>query len=134
MIEAVVAIVVIGMTVMPITLLISQSLDQLRRVAEANTRAAVVESALSIMDPVNPLETPTGQVEMGDISLSWNSEVLVPPNTNIQIGSGLAGFELGFYDVEVELSEEGRSSFSFSLRKVGYKRRQIDAMFLGNSQ
>lgn len=134
MVEAVVALVVIGMASVPITLLISQSIDQLSRVADANARASAVESALALIDPINPLETPSGEIDMGEISLLWESEVLVAPNTDIKIGAMLASYNIGFYDVQVDLLKEQSPWFSFSVRKVGYLRREIDGNLLGNSQ
>lgn len=129
MIEAVVALVVIGVAAIPITVLISQSINQLGKVAEANSRAAAVTSALAVVAPINPLETPSGAIELGSLSIAWRSTVLVPPNENIQIGSGLGGYKVGFYDVEIDLLRQDTPWFSFSLRKVGYERRQIEGLF-----
>lgn len=133
MVEAVVAMVVIGMASIPISMLITQSLDQLNRVAEANARANAIESALAVIDPMNPMKTPSGEIEMGDISILWNSTVLVPPNQSIQIGAGLAGQSIGFYNVSVDMQRNNQLWFSFSVRKVGFKRFEVDAQTLGTS-
>lgn len=125
--------VVIGMASIPLTMLISQSLDQLARIAESNARAAAVETAISAIAPINPLDRPTGQIEMGELAVLWTSSVLVEPNENIQLGSGLGGFKLGFYNVQVEMLREDVSWFTFSLRKVGYDRRDVSAILAGGN-
>ena len=129
LIEAIVAITIIGVAAMPIMLLISQSLDQLTRVADANERAFAMESALAIIDPVNPLVTPTGSIEMGEIILNWSSETLVPPNKNVKIGTGLPGYSVGFYNVEMDLLKEGNPWFTFSTRKIGFAPVSTDSPF-----
>lgn len=134
MIEAIVALVVIGVASVPLSLLISQSIDQLTRITEANERAAAVDSALALMDPVNPLETPEGAIDMGTFSLSWTSNVLVQPNPDVKVGATLATYSIGFYEVEVDLQKDQRPWFSFSLRKTGYKRREFDGNLLGGTQ
>lgn len=120
LIEAIIAITIIGMTFLPIMALISQSLIQLISVEEAQARAAAMESALAMIDPINPLETPQGQIMIGETDLTWQSELIVEPNETIQIGAGLAGFNIGFYAVTVALSRQGAPWFSFECRKVGF--------------
>lgn len=134
LIEAIVAMTIIGTAALPIMLLLSQSLDQLARVADANARAAAIESALAIIDPINPSITPSGEIEFGSISFSWTSEVLVPPNDSVQPGTGLVGFYVGFYNVEIVLMKEDAPWFSFSTRKVGYTKIQSGNPFTDGNQ
>lgn len=125
LIEAIIAITIIGIAALPIMALLSQSMDQLLRASEAHARAAATESALAFIDPVNPLLTPEGQSELGEVSVSWESEILVEPNETTQIRSGLAGYSVGFYKVVVTLNRNDEYWFSFETRKAGFER--IDA-------
>ena len=122
LIEAIVAMAIIGIVAFPIMLLISQSLDQLTRAADANARAAAIESALSIIDPVNQTATPTGEIDLGSISFTWDSQMIVPANASVQTGTGLVGYFVSFYDVQINFIKEEQAWFSFSTRKVGYRR------------
>ncbi len=123
-VEAIVAVVVMGIAILPIMALLSQSLSQLTAAGEANERAAAMESALAIIDPVNPLQFPNGSTSMGNTELNWTSSLLVEPNETVQLRAGLAGYSVGFYDVIVSLSKNGELWFSFNTRKVGYRRIQ----------
>lgn len=122
LVESIVAIAIIGATMLPIFALISQSMDQLMRANEAHARAVATESALAFIDPVNPQTEPTGQSALGDINLSWTSEILVEANENPQIRAGLAGYSVGFYRVTVTLSRGEQVWFSFDTRKIGHTR------------
>lgn len=118
--------VIIGMAALPIMLLISQSLDQLTRANDANERASAMQSALAILDPINPMETPNGKISLDSHSFTWTSEAIVPPNDGVQIGAGLAGYLVGFYDVQIDMYKVDQPWFTFSLRKVGYEKIEGD--------
>jgi prepilin-type N-terminal cleavage/methylation domain-containing protein len=122
LIEAIVAMAIIGIAALPIMLLISESLNQLTRAANASSHAAAMESVIAMLDPMNPMTTPTGKMDMGSFSFTWESAVIVPPNDTVQVGAGLAGHSIGFYDVQIEIYREERPWFSFSARKTGYER------------
>lgn len=131
-IEAIVAMAIVGMAALPILLLISQSLDQLTRAADANERASAMQSAIAIIDPINPMNTPSGEISMGTISFTWTSEALVAPNDGPQIGAGLAGYIVGFYSVKIDMTKMENPWFSFDMRKVGYKKLQSGSPFGGS--
>ena len=122
LIEAIVAMAIIGVAVLPIMLLISESLNQLTRAADATARAAAMDSVISTIDPVNPFTTPSGEIDMGSFSFTWESTTIVAPNETVQTGAGLAGHKVGFYDVHIETFRQQQPWFSFSARKVGYEK------------
>ena len=120
-IEALVSLVILGMTAIPILALLSQSIDQLNQIAESNRRAEATRAAIAIVDPINPLDNPEGELQLDSYTVSWTSRELVPPNVNVVIGVGLAGYNIGFYAVEVSLLRNGDPWFSFEARKAGYR-------------
>ncbi|MDE0801057.1 MAG: prepilin-type N-terminal cleavage/methylation domain-containing protein [Rhodospirillaceae bacterium] len=128
-IEAIVAMAIVGMAALPILLLISQSLDQLTRSADANERASAMQSAIAIIDPINPMNTPSGETSMGTISFTWTSELLVAPNDGEQVGAGLPGYRVGFYKVTIDVTKMGSPWFNFDMRKVGYEKIQYGLPF-----
>jgi len=126
-IEALVALVILGMAAIPILTLLGQSVDQLDRIADTTSKAEVTLSAIAVMDSINPMNQPTGELDMGDYVLSWNAEAVVPPNDNVEIGVGLAGYSVGFYVVEISIWKEQELWFAFDIRKAGYRRIQSTA-------
>lgn len=124
LLEAIVAITIVGLTLLPLVSYIGQSADQLQRTADSNERSLVMQSALALMTPVNPLLEPEGKLPLdSNITVAWRSETLVEPNTTALLGAGLGGFRLGFYKMHVVVSRaETAEWFAFDLRKVGYDR------------
>jgi prepilin-type N-terminal cleavage/methylation domain-containing protein len=124
LLEAIVALTIMGLALVPLATFVSQSADQLERVAASNERSIAMRSAIAILDPVNPYATPQGETTIGDeITVSWTSTQIIPPADRPQLGSGLPAFRVGFYDVKVSLMRDGSTPwFDFDLRKIGYQR------------
>jgi general secretion pathway protein I len=122
LLEAIVALTIIGLALVPFATFISLSTNTLVKAAEANDRSFVMEAAIAFMDSVNPVEEPSGTIELYDeFEMSWNSEELVPPQRYPFPNIGLPTHRLGFYNVHVELFRESTGPwFAFHMRKVGY--------------
>lgn len=131
LLEAIVALTILGLALVPMISFISESADQLARVAERNERSFVTQAAVALLAPINPMEDPQGEESLGqDLMVRWNSEVVIPPNSGPQIGAGLPGFRVGFYDVRVSLHRASPEPwFEFDLRKVGYKKIAVNPLF-----
>lgn len=124
LLEAIVAITIVGLTLLPLVSYIAQAANQLERAADSNERSLVMQSALALMTPVNPMLEPQGKLALDqEVSISWESETLVEPNTGALLGAGLGGYRLGFYKMHVVVSRSDAPEwFTFDLRKIGYNR------------
>jgi prepilin-type N-terminal cleavage/methylation domain-containing protein len=123
LLEAIVAMTVVGVAMVPVFTFISQMSNGLYRAADANARNLAQQSIMEFLEPLNPLERPTGEDEIGDLVVRWESQELVPPNKEPVLGSGLIGYSIGFYKVVVSVDRPERGSwFSFDMRKTGYRR------------
>ncbi|MGE3335097.1 MAG: prepilin-type N-terminal cleavage/methylation domain-containing protein [Rhodospirillaceae bacterium] len=122
LLEAIVALTVMALALIPLITFIAQSSDQLMRAADANERSIVSQSVLALMDPINPMAEPEGVLPLDEeISVSWKSEAIVPPNEGAIVGTLLPGFRVGFYGVNVSVTRAERPWFEFQMRKVGYQ-------------
>jgi general secretion pathway protein I len=123
MIEALVAIVVLGLGLIPLSTFISQQALQLQQVDRANERHLAQQDILAFVETLNPLADPEGRVELGAVNVLWSSAPLIAPNENVRVGTGLAQFAVGFYRVDVSVTRtDGTPWFDFSVRKTGYRR------------
>ncbi len=131
LLEAIVALTLLGLALVPMMSFISQSAEQLDRVAESNERSFAMQSAIALLSPVNPMEDPEGEESLGqDLLVRWDSQVILEPNQGPQVGMGLPGFRIGFYDVRVSLLRDTNTPwFDFDMRKVGYRKIDIDPLF-----
>jgi len=122
LLEAIVALTVMALALIPLITFIAQSSDQLMRAAEANERSIVTQSVLALMDPINPLAEPEGMLPLDEeIGVSWRSELIVQPNEAGLAGTLLPGFRVGFYGVTVSVTRGEQPWFDFRMRKVGYQ-------------
>ncbi len=127
LLEAIVALAVLALALVPMVAFVSQSANELLRAGESNERSFVMQSALALMEPINPMAEAQGSLPLDrNITLSWESAVLVEPNPGINIGAGLPAYRLGFYKVHVTLSRGPEPWFDFDMRKVGYEKTMQD--------
>jgi general secretion pathway protein I len=123
LLEAIVALAVMALALIPLVSFITQSANELLRAGESNERSFVMQSALALMDPINPMAEGNGNIPLDrDITLTWESQAIVEPNPGIQVGAGLAAYRLGFYKVHVTVNRGQTAWFDFDMRKVGYEK------------
>ena len=123
MIEALVALAVLGACLVPMATFVSQSALRLNLAGEANARALAQQDILSFLETVNPTVDPTGHIELGQHVVSWTSLPILPPNVKIRPGAGLTQYSTGLYRVAVTVSTPSADPwFTFEARKVGYRR------------
>jgi general secretion pathway protein I len=123
LLEAIVALAIIGITLVPVMSFLGSASRQLSNAADSNARATAQATALAYIETINPLLSPVGNTELSEVmSLQWASTALVEPNSDARPGARLAGYRLGFYRVEVTVLRNRESWFSFDVRKIGYQR------------
>ena len=129
LLEAIVAIAIVGIALIPILTFVSQMVGGLTRAGDANAQNLAKQAIIELLEPLNPLESPIGQDQIGNLGLRWETENVVPPNTATHVGTGLSGFSIGFYVVTVSVERPDHSLwFSFPMRKVGYRRLSAGTM------
>lgn len=132
LLEAIVALTLLGLALIPMISFVSESASQLARVADNNERSFAVKAAVALLDPINPMENPQGEETIGkDLTVRWSSDIAIPPNDGPQFGTGLAAFRVGFYNVRVSLIRDTDTWFEFDLRKIGYQRINSNPLFGG---
>lgn len=132
LLEAIVALTVMAVALIPLVTFIAQSADQLTRAGEANERSLVTQSVLALMDPVNPMAEPEGTLPLDDeIQVSWRAEAIAPPAEGAMVGTQLNGYRIGFYGVNVTVTRDSQAWFDFTMRKVGYQNLRASSPMLG---
>ncbi len=122
LLEAIVAVAIVGIALVPVITFISQMVTGLTRAGDANARNLAEQAVIELLEPLNPLDRPSGDDQVGDMLIHWESKDIIPPTKDVRVGTGLAGFSLGFYNVTVSVARASGPWFSFDMRKVGYQR------------
>jgi len=122
LLEAIVALTVMALALIPLITFIAQSSDQLMRASEANDRSIVTQSVLALMDPINPMAEPEGTISLDEeIGVSWWSDAIILSAERAAVRQTLSGFRMGFYGVTVSVTRDQKPWFDFKMRKVGYE-------------
>lgn len=121
LLEAIVALTILATAGLALFAAMNQSVQMAQRVETARIADSAVRNAMAWMETVNPSTTPEGEQRLGEVSLRWRSE-LVEPARDAMTGHLQAGlFEVGLYQVTLELSLDGRPLTTAQMRRVGYR-------------
>jgi hypothetical protein len=119
--EAVIALAILGIALVPIMAFLENSARQLGVAARTNEQVMARSAALGYIETVNPMATAEGEVELSDrLALRWASEVLIEPGDQAPLGAKLGGYKLGLFRIDVTVLKSEQPWFDFSVRKVGY--------------
>lgn len=126
LLEAIVAIALLGALLVPLYNLMSRNLDGLYRVGDANLQSEVTLNAMAMLETINPMERPAGSVQLGNYVLRWNSVALTAPIDGVGFPAGQSLYQVAMYQTSAEVLRVGRGDqllnwFSFDLRQVGWK-------------
>lgn len=123
LIEAIVALVLIGTTGMALFGWINTNIITLNRVQETNAENAATINALEYMHSINPMISPEGQANLGSYRLSWKAEAATEPRDGANYPFGIGLYQLDMYQTKVTVQKaDGQFWFTFALQQVGYKK------------
>ncbi len=124
LLEAIVALTIIGVTLIPIMSFLGQASRQLESAAESNQRAMAQQTVLAYIESLNPIANRTGEAVLSkDLTVRWVSVALVEPGAASAFGGRLASYQMGFYRVDIDVIRNEIVWFKFQVRKVGYQPR-----------
>ena len=131
LIEALVALVILGGAGMALFGWINASIVSVRRVEEANLRSDAVANAIEYMQAVNPMRDPAGRADLGHYVLEWSSVALAPAIDGAGYPQGQSLFQFGLFETRVRAARTGDPAwFELKLMLVGYRRvRESGSMF-----
>lgn len=130
LIEALVAIAIIGMALMPLLDLFGGTANALLAAKNSSLRSQVQLNAVEFLDAVNPMIRPQGESRLGRGTIRWTAEPIAPPVDGMEYGNARPGlYSIGLYDVRVSVNDEnGAYWFDFTLRLVGHKRVRTNVL------
>ncbi len=121
LLEAIVALVVFTMGALALYGWLSTNIITLDRIRARQQMELTMHSALDLIRRTNPMDTPVGERQVGDLKVSWISALLEPAKPNV-VQSGRPGiFVVGLYEVSVRVSRNGQLLQTFQVRQVGWK-------------
>ncbi|HET7655376.1 MAG TPA: prepilin-type N-terminal cleavage/methylation domain-containing protein [Luteimonas sp.] len=120
LLEAIVALVVFSLGAFALYGWLSANLIALERIQANRELDTATLSALDVVRRVNPMATPRGEREAGDLVVAWDATEVQPVRDSVtQIGKPNL-FRVGLYDLDVRVSHDGREITRFSVRRLGH--------------
>lgn len=126
LLEAIVALVLIGSSGLALFSWINSNLTTLSRIHEVNAKSEATINILEYMHMVNPMLTPEGKASLGSYRISWHSQP-----TTLVVDQITSHYQFALYNTKIEVeNDEGRAWFVLALQQVGYKKiRSVSESF-----
>lgn len=126
LLEAIVAIALLGALLIPLYGLMTRNLDGLFRVGQANLQSEVMLNAIALLDTINPMERPEGSQQLGSYTLRWKSIPLTTPVDGTGFPAGQSLYQISMYRTEAEILRPGNRGqieawLTFDIRQIGWK-------------
>lgn len=121
LLEAIVALVILASAGLALFAWIGQNLTDVRRIEDAQARAALQLTTVGLVTSINPFIEPTGQRRVGAVLVRWTSELIEPLRYSLPFaGSQSPVWEVGLYRLDVVSTEESTGTrVEFSLEQPG---------------
>ncbi len=110
--------------------LFNNNLIGLGKAADISRREPIVLHAVEHLSSINIREQPTGQLEISGFDISWSSNLVEPVRQGQSPAGYLGSFEIGLYDVDIELSRNGRPDSIYRVRMAGYQQVRQSEIFI----
>lgn len=121
LLEAIVALVIFSLVAVSLYAWQSTNLQAIQRAEAHAVGNAATRSALAVIADVNPMLAPTGERPMGADTVRWTSTP-VRPKRDGATAVGLPDlFELGLYEMHVQVLDGNVVIAAFDVRQAGYK-------------
>ncbi|MEP5766266.1 MAG: prepilin-type N-terminal cleavage/methylation domain-containing protein [Halieaceae bacterium] len=127
LLEAIVAMTVFATSALGLYSWINSMMIGTARFDAIAIESTDVDNALSYLEVLNPMETPSGSKQLGAAILSWQSELVEP----VRPGNMVRSNEFGLYELTVKLERDGTPDQTFKLRQVGYRKLQVTDATIG---
>lgn len=121
LLEAIVALAIFSAGSMALYSLFNSNLVGLGKAAEVSRREPAVLAAVEHLASINIREEPAGQLAIGEFDIAWSSSLVEPMRQGQSVAGFLGDFEIGLYDVDIELSRNGEPDMTYRVRLAGHR-------------
>ncbi len=118
--ETLVAVALIAVAFAPLYQLQRTLADAAIALEETAQRLEAEASALDFIAAINPMERPSGELDLGAWTMTWESTPVSveEPATGFR---GPSSFDVGLFEINVTLSD-GETRRMLTIRKLGWRR------------
>ena len=122
LLETMVALAILAGVAMAFYGLFNTNLAALARSHDVSRQALTVRAAVEHLASINPHEDGDGSISLHGLDISWTSRLLHPVRQSQTATGGRGYHEVGLYEIELAVSDAGRSLGAWRIRAVGYEK------------
>ena len=105
LLEAIVAMTILSTAGLLLMSWMQQSLETVTRLEQVDRDSSLEANALALVERINPMQEPSGELVLEAMRVRWTSTELQPPRPIVQAGMQLGGgqpvFQAGLYKLTV---------------------------------
>ena len=120
--ESIVAMVVFAGAALALYGLFNTNLIALDRAHDAARQMTAARHALEHLAVANPRDGETGRIRVDGIDVVWSARLLEPVRRSRTASGDRGYFQIGLYEVELELHDADRPLERWRLRIPGYRK------------
>ena len=121
LLEAIVALAILAAAGLALFAALTQTMQMVNRADRARKEAATVHNLLAVAELVNPMERPSGSMQLGDRIVSWRSRLREPVQDGATGYLSPGYYEVGLYELELRIEGGEEPGQSLTVRKAGWK-------------
>ena len=122
LLEAVVALAIFAAAGMALYGLFNTNLIALHRAGDVSRQLPAVRHALEHLATVNPYRQGQGELLFDGYEIAWAARPVEPVRQGLTSFGTVSDFDIGLYDIEVEVRQRGRFLGVWRTRQVGYEK------------
>lgn len=121
LLEAVVALAILAAAGMALFASLTQSAQMVGRAERARDVDQALRNSLAWVEQINPMESPTGERDIGMYRMRWRAEEIEPPRdgTTGYLQPGL--YRIGLYRLHLQIWRDGVLEREAELNRAGYR-------------
>lgn len=121
LLEAIVALAILAAGTMALFSALNGALRAQDRVAASIRTASATDSALALLEGVNPMLAPRGEERVGGLRVRWTAKVVAGPTDALTDYYQPGLYQVALYDVDVEVWLDDALEARFLLRRAGWQ-------------
>lgn len=127
LLETIVAMTILSSVGLVLMSWMQQSLQSVTRLAQVDRESRLESDALALVERVNPMRQPAGQVTLETMLVRWEAAALQPPRPGVHVGMVMGGgdaiFQVALYKLTVTIEPRmpGTAARQFELVRIGWQ-------------
>ena len=127
LLEAIVALTILASSGVALFSWFSVTYDGLIRLQEVQARHQLMDDLHAYFSILNIPDETNQRMQVNGYDVMWKAELVEPKQIGRSSVGGESNFDLGLYDVDIEISRDGRVIGTYETRLVGYEKvRDVD--------